>query len=72
MNQEHIKVFTGSPIFVRRLQKILEENNISSLSKSDKIVGYEISNHIDELYILNVDLAKAKKIIDDFEQEINL
>lgn len=71
MNEKHVKVFTGSPIFVRRLQSLLEEHNISSLSKSDKIVAYEISNNIDELYVLNVDLEEAKPIIALFEKEID-
>lgn len=71
MNEKHIKVFTGSPLLVRRLRAILEGNNISSLSKSDKIVAYEISNNIDELYVLNLDAEKAKGIVDAFEKEIN-
>lgn len=71
MNEKHVKVFTGSPLLVRRLRSILEGNNISSLSKSDKIVAYEISNNIDELYVLNLDLEKAKGIVDAFEKEIS-
>lgn len=71
MNEKHVKVYTGSPLLVRRLQSILEENNISSLSKSDKIVAYEISNNIDELYVLNLDLEKAQGIVTAFEREIS-
>ncbi len=71
MSEKHVKVFTGSPLLIRRLRSILEESNISSLSKSDKIVGYEISNYIDELYVLSLDLEKAKGIVDAFEKEIN-
>lgn len=71
MSEKHVKIFTGSPLLTRRLRSILEESNISSLSKSDKIVGYEISNYIDELYVLSLDLEKAKGIVDAFEKEIN-
>lgn len=71
MNEKHVKVFTGSPLIVRRLRSILEENNIPSISKSDKIVAYEISNNIDDLYVLNLDLEKAKGIVDTYEKEIN-
>jgi hypothetical protein len=71
MNEKHVKVFTGSPLLVRRLKSILEENQISSLSKSDTIVAYEISNNIDELYVLNLDLDKSKEIVEAYKKEIN-
>lgn len=70
MKEEHIKVFTGSSIITRRLKSLLEEKNISSLIKSDKIPAYEITNYIDELYVLNIDLEKASPIIEDFKKEI--
>ncbi len=70
MKEEHIKVFTGSPIITRRLKSILEEKNISSIVKSDKIPAYEITNYVDELYILNTNLEKATPIIEEFKNEI--
>ncbi|MFD2568974.1 DUF2007 domain-containing protein [Pseudotenacibaculum haliotis] len=70
MKEEHIKVFTGSSIITRRLKSLLEEKNISSLIKSDKIPAYEITNYIDELYVLNIDFEKASPIIEDFKKEI--
>lgn len=70
MKEKHVKVFTGSPIFVRRLQSILEEHQISSLSKSDTIVGYEISNNVDELFVLDTNLEKARELVSAFENEI--
>ena len=72
MTTEHIKVFTESPILTRRLHNILRENGIDSIIKSDKIPAYEISNFIDELYILKIDLEKAKPIIDEFVADIKL
>jgi len=71
MKEEHIKVFTGSTIFTRRLKTLLEEENINSFIKSDKIPGYEITNHIDDLMILNTDLERAQPIVDDFQKQID-
>ena len=71
MKEEHIKIFTGSTIFTRRLKMLLEEENIGSIVKSDKIIGYEISNFIDEVFVLNTDLERAKPIVEDFEKQIN-
>lgn len=70
MEKEHVKVFTDTPIIVDRLKYILKENNILSIIKSDKIVGYEISNNFDELYILNSDVERAAPIIENFKKEI--
>lgn len=70
MTAEHIKVYTGSSIFTRRLRTLLDENEISSIIKSDKIPAYEITNYVDELFILDIDLEKAQPIIDDFKKQI--
>jgi len=67
---EHIKVYTGSSILVRHLKAILDENNIGSMIKSDKIPAYEITNYIDDLFILDSDLEKATPIIEKFKKEI--
>ena len=66
----HVKIFTGSSIFTRRLKIILEENQIGSLVKSDKIPAYEITNYIDELFVLDSDLEKATPIVEQFKAEI--
>ena len=70
MKEEHVKIFTGSTIIVSRLQTILKEHGIDSIVKSDKIPAYEITNYIDELHILNLDLEKATPIVEDFKKEI--
>jgi len=70
MTQEHIKIYTGSSIFSRRLKTILEDHNILSIIKSDKIPAYEITSYIDELFILNSDLEKAQPIINEFKKQI--
>jgi len=71
MKEEHVKIYTGSVIFTRRLKTLLEEENIGSIIKSDKIPGYEITNFIDELLVLNTDLEKAQGIVDDFQKQID-
>ena len=71
MKEEHIKIFTGSSIFTRRLKTLLEDQNINSIIKSDKIPAYEITNYIDDLYVLTVDVEKAKPIVETFQEEIN-
>ena len=70
MTVEHIKIFTGSPIFTRRLKHLLEDEGIGSIIKSDTIVGYEITNFRDELYVLNNVADRAKPIVESFEKEI--
>lgn len=71
MSEEYIKVFTESRIIVRRLQQLLEESEIYSRIKSDTIPAYEITNNIDELFILKKDLEAATPIIDAYTTQIN-
>ena len=71
MKKEHVKIFTGSTILTRRLRTLLEDENIGSIVKSDKIPAYEIINYIDDLLVLNTDLEKAKPIVEDFQKQIN-
>ena len=68
---DYIKVFTDSTLIINRLKSILEQNSIYSKVKSDKIIGYEITTNIDDLYILNSDLKKATPIIENFRKEIS-
>lgn len=70
MSDNHTKVFTESRIIVQRLASLLEEKGISSLVKSDKLPAYEISNFIDELFVLESDVDKATPIIEAFKREI--
>jgi len=70
MDGNYIKVFTESRIIVKRLQDILNENEIHSRVKSDKLPGYEITNYIDELFVLENDLEKAEPIINAYKEEI--
>ncbi len=70
MSDNYTKVFTESRIIVQRLASLLEEKGIPSLVKSDKLPAYEISNFIDELFVLESDLEKANPIIEDFKSAL--
>jgi hypothetical protein len=71
MTEDYTKVFTETTLLVKRLQTLLSSAKIHSRIKSDKIPAYEITNYIDELFILNKDLEQAQPIIDSFKAEIN-
>lgn len=76
MSTEHIKIFTGSPINANRLQSLLKEIQIDSLIKnqveSARLAGFGSSyDSAAEVYILNIDLDKAKETIENYLEEIN-
>lgn len=75
MNEEHIKVFTGTAIFVNRLKHLLEESNIQSVVKdhisAGVIAGFGTLDKSIELFVLNSDLQEANSIIDKFQKEIS-
>ena len=71
MTEKYTKVFTETTILVKRLHTLLDEAKIHSRIKSDKIPAYEITNFIDELFVLNEDVAKAQPIIDLYKEKIN-
>jgi hypothetical protein len=72
MKEDYTKVFTETTILVKRLYTLLADANIHSRIKSDKIPAYEITNFMDELFVLNEDVEKATPIIELFKSEINL
>ena len=67
MSLEHISIFSGDTITARRIKNLLEDHNIHSILKEDKIIGYEISNNSAQIFVLNVDEPKAKKILNELE-----
>ncbi|MEQ6122990.1 DUF2007 domain-containing protein [Pseudotenacibaculum sp. MALMAid0570] len=74
MREEHVKVFTGTSIFVNRLKNLLGDSNIGSIVKdhvnSSQLAGFGALGNSIELFILNTDLKKATPIIEDFKKEI--
>ena len=75
MKEEHIKIFSGSPVIVRRLRQILKEEGIDSVYKNQdeiaRIAGFGGPMNLAELFILNIDFEKAKDVIEDYKEEIN-
>ena len=75
MNKEHIKVFTGTSIFVNRLSHLLQEANISTIIKdnvnSGTLAGFGTLDNSIELFVQDTDLNKANEIIDAFQKEIS-
>ena len=74
MEKEHIKVFTGTQIFVNRLSYLLDEAKIPSLIKnhheSARLGGFGSPMDSVELFIYNTDKEKASSIIEEFRKEI--
>jgi hypothetical protein len=70
MTEDYTKNFTESTLLIKRLKTLLDAENIHSRIKSDKIPAYEITNYIDELFVLNEDVKKATPIIEEFKKEI--
>lgn len=59
-------VFKENRIVVGRLQMLLEEEEIYVRLRPDTIPGYELTYHVDELFILKKDLDRAGPIIKDY------
>jgi uncharacterized secreted protein with C-terminal beta-propeller domain len=66
MESEYVCVFKENRIVVGRLQMLLEEEEIYARLRSDTIPGYELTYHVDELFILKKDLDRAGPIIKDY------
>ena len=66
MESEYVCVFKENTIVVGRLQILLEEEEIYVRLSSDAIPGYELTYHVDELFILKKDLDRAGPIIKDY------
>ena len=73
--REHIKVYTGTTILTNRLAFLLDEAKIPTLVKDDKesgrLAGFGSTGPSSELFIYKSDLKDAKKIIENFKQELN-
>lgn len=74
MTQEHIKIYTGTSIFVNRLKNLLADSDIHSIIKdhvnSGQLAGFGALGNSIELFILNTDLEKGREIIENFKEEI--
>ncbi|MDO6675460.1 DUF2007 domain-containing protein [Tenacibaculum sp. 1_MG-2023] len=70
----HIKVFSGSQIFVSRLNQLLDEVEVPCLIKDNKesgrVAGFGTLGNSIDVFIYESDLEKAQDTIDSFKEEI--
>ena len=68
---KHTLVLSDSKIIISGLSLILRQNKLRVLVKSDTIPGYNLSPlNMDELFVNNEDLEKAKPIINSYKKQI--
>ncbi|MEE3999598.1 DUF2007 domain-containing protein [Tenacibaculum sp. FZY0031] len=71
---KHIKVFSGSQIFVNRLSQLLDEIEVPHLVKDNKeagrVAGFGTLGNSIDVFIYESDLEKAQQTINNFKQEI--
>ena len=63
-------VLSESKIIISGLSLLLKENNIIPIVKSGTIPGYNLTLDMDELYVKNLDLKKAKTYIESYQKQI--
>ena len=54
-------VLSESKIIISGLSLLLKQNGVAPIVKSGTIPGYELTLDMDELYVNNLELDKAKK-----------
>jgi hypothetical protein len=75
MKTEHTKLFTGSNIIVNGVKNLLDTADISYIIKdkfeSARLGGFGEQMDSVEVHVLDTDVEKAKKIINDYKEKIN-
>jgi hypothetical protein len=69
--ENHTLVLSDSKIIISGLSLLLKQNGITPVVKSGTIPGYELTLDMDELFINNQDLEKAKTHIEEYKKQIN-
>lgn len=64
-------VLSESKIIISGLSLLLKQNGVTPIVKSGTIPGYELTLDMDELYVDNLELDKAKKHIEIYLEQIN-
>ena len=64
-------VLSESKIIISGLSLLLRQNGITPKVKSGTIPGYELTLDVDELYVGDQELEKAKKHIKRYLEQIN-
>ncbi|CAM1342024.1 putative signal transducing protein [Tenacibaculum aestuarii] len=71
---KHVKVFSGTQIFVGRLSQLLDEINVPYLIKDNKesgrLAGFGTLGNSVDVFIYESDLEKSQSTIDSFKEEI--
>ena len=75
MKTEHTKLFTGSNIIVNGVKNLLDTADTSYIIKdkfeSARLGGFGEQMDSVEVHVLDADLEKAKKTINDYNEKIN-
>jgi hypothetical protein len=69
--ENHTLVLSDSKIIISGLSLLLKQNGVTPVVKSGTIPGYELTLDMDELFINNQDLEKAKTHIEKYKKQIN-
>jgi hypothetical protein len=69
--ENHTLVLSDSKIIISGLSLLLRQNGVTPVVKSGTIPGYELTLDMDELFINNQDLEKAKTHIEKYKKQIN-
>ena len=64
-------VLSESKIIISGLSLLLKQNGVTPIVRSGTIPGYELTLDMDELYVDNLELDKAKKHIEIYIEQIN-
>ncbi|WP_299009073.1 DUF2007 domain-containing protein [uncultured Tenacibaculum sp.] len=71
---KHVKVFSGTQIFVGRLSQLLDEINVPYLIKDNKesgrLAGFGTLGNSIDVFIYESDVEKSQSTIDSFKEEI--
>lgn len=75
MKTEHTKLFTGSNIIVNGLKNLLDAQDISYIIKdkfeSARLGGFGEQMDSVEVHVLDIDLEKAKMLVENYNEKIN-
>ena len=69
--ENHTLVLSDSKIIISGLSLLLKQNGVTPVVKSGTIPGYELTLDMDELFVDNRDLERAKRYIEKYKKQIN-
>ena len=68
--KNHTLVLSDSKIIISGLSLLLKEIGLTPVVKSGTIPGYDLTLDMDELFVNDLDLEKAKKHIEKYKERI--